>query len=64
MKIPKIEYECDLPDLFLFADWFQVVGDQLLVTERKEYNKIIKNNIKHQTDLNIVCNVCEALLGD
>lgn len=22
MKIPKIEYECDLPDFFLFADWF------------------------------------------
>lgn len=63
MKIPKIEYECDLPDFFLFADWFQVVGDQLLVTERKEYNKIINNNIKHQTDLNIVCNVCEALLN-
>lgn len=31
--ITEIEYECNLPDFFLFARWFQVFGDQLSATE-------------------------------
>lgn len=31
--ITEIEYECNLPDFFLFACWFQVFGDKLSATE-------------------------------